>query len=185
MLKKNIPVREVIFGLEDGAVSTLGILVGVAAGTNNRFFVILSGLVVIFVESLSMAAGTYLSNKSELEIQAARSRPSLLRKILFHNSPKKPSTSPIKESGYMGLSYIIGGFVSLVSFFFLPPSLAVISAVLLSLTFLFLVGFLKGRISQTSSFKSGLEMMTVSALASFVGFVIGKLAASILNTFPF
>lgn len=61
-------LREVVFGIEDGIVSTLGALTGIAIGTNSTYVVILSGFVIIFVESLSMAAGTFLSSKSEREM---------------------------------------------------------------------------------------------------------------------
>lgn len=62
-------LREVVFGLEDGVVSTLGAITGIAASTKSEFIVILSGFVIIFVESLSMAAGTFLSSKSEQEVE--------------------------------------------------------------------------------------------------------------------
>jgi len=62
-------IRELIFGLEDGMVSTLGVIVGVAAGTGQRSVVILTGFVVVAVEALSMAAGSYLSNKSDQELK--------------------------------------------------------------------------------------------------------------------
>ncbi len=61
-------VREIIFGLEDGMVSTLGAVTGIAAATSNQAIVILSGLVIISVESVSMAVGSYLSSKSQLDI---------------------------------------------------------------------------------------------------------------------
>ncbi|MFC1633057.1 VIT1/CCC1 transporter family protein [Patescibacteria group bacterium] len=60
--------RQIIFGLEDSLVSTLGVITGIAAGTGNPLIVVLSGFVVIFVESISMTAGEYLSSKSEKEI---------------------------------------------------------------------------------------------------------------------
>lgn len=60
-------IRELIFGLEDGLVSTLGAVVGVAAGTSDGKLVVLTGAVVIVVESLSMGAGSYLSSKSHRE----------------------------------------------------------------------------------------------------------------------
>lgn len=62
-------LREVVFGLEDGIVSTLGAITGIAAATRDFDIVVLSAFVIIFVESLSMAAGTYLSNKSESEVE--------------------------------------------------------------------------------------------------------------------
>lgn len=62
-------IREVVFGLEDGLVSTMGALTGIAAAAiSNRLMVLLSGFVIIAVESISMAVGSYLSNKSEREI---------------------------------------------------------------------------------------------------------------------
>lgn len=61
-------LRELIFGLEDGIVSTSGAVIGIAAGTGNHKVVILSGIVVIVVEALSMAAGTYLSSKSNRQM---------------------------------------------------------------------------------------------------------------------
>ena len=61
-------VRELVFGIEDGMVSTLGAITGIATSTQNHFFVVLSGCVIISVESISMAVGSYLSNKSEQAI---------------------------------------------------------------------------------------------------------------------
>ncbi len=60
-------IRDIVFGLEDGMVSTLGVVVGVAIGSGNHWVTLLAGVVVIFVESLSMSAGSYLSSKSERE----------------------------------------------------------------------------------------------------------------------
>jgi len=50
--------------MEDGMVSTLGTITGIAAATSSHFTVILSGFVIISVESISMAVGSYLSSKS-------------------------------------------------------------------------------------------------------------------------
>lgn len=60
-------IRDIVFGLEDGMVSTLGVVVGIAIGSGDRWTTLLAGVVVIFVESLSMSAGSYLSSKSERE----------------------------------------------------------------------------------------------------------------------
>ncbi len=61
-------IKEFIFGAEDGMVSTMGSITGIAAATGNPFTVILAGSVIIAVESISMAVGSYLSNKSEQSI---------------------------------------------------------------------------------------------------------------------
>lgn len=61
--------REMVFGMEDGMVSTLGAITGIAAATGSHFTVVLSGLVIISVESISMAVGSYLSSKSAKGIE--------------------------------------------------------------------------------------------------------------------
>ena len=69
--QKNIStsfIREGIFGMEDGLVSTFGAITGIAAATGDQFTIMLSGLVIISVESISMAVGSYLSSKSERSI---------------------------------------------------------------------------------------------------------------------
>jgi predicted membrane protein (TIGR00267 family) len=61
-------IRELVFGLEDSLVSTLGVVVGVAAGTRDPKLVILTGAVLVIVEALSMAAGSFLSTKSHRQL---------------------------------------------------------------------------------------------------------------------
>lgn len=58
-------IREAVFGVEDGMVSTLGAVTGIAAATQDLFTIFLSGFVLVAVESISMAVGSYLSSKSE------------------------------------------------------------------------------------------------------------------------
>jgi predicted membrane protein (TIGR00267 family) len=60
-------LRDAVFGTQDGLISTLGALTGIAAGTQNAEAVMVAGLVIIAVESLSMGAGSYLSSKSQRE----------------------------------------------------------------------------------------------------------------------
>ena len=60
-------LRDAVFGTQDGLISTLGALTGIAAGTQNAEAVVIARFVIVAVESLSMAAGSYLSSKSQRE----------------------------------------------------------------------------------------------------------------------
>jgi VIT1/CCC1 family predicted Fe2+/Mn2+ transporter len=57
-------LREAVFGAEDGMVSTLGALTGIAIGSQDQSTIILAGMVIIAVESISMGVGSYLANSS-------------------------------------------------------------------------------------------------------------------------
>lgn len=60
-------LRDAVFGTQDGLISTLGALTGIAAGTQSGEAVVIAGIVIVCVESLSMAAGSYLSSKAQRE----------------------------------------------------------------------------------------------------------------------
>ncbi|MBI2583828.1 MAG: VIT1/CCC1 transporter family protein [Candidatus Aenigmarchaeota archaeon] len=62
-------IREIIFGAEDGIVTTLGVVLGVAAAGNaSTLIVIVAGLAAMLAEAISMGVGSYLSAKSQREL---------------------------------------------------------------------------------------------------------------------
>jgi predicted membrane protein (TIGR00267 family) len=93
-------MRELVFGLEDSLVSTTGAVAGIAAGTDNAKIVILSGVVLVVVEALSMTAGSYLSNKSHREM--------LEKKI--RDEKDEIETKPEEETEELRLMYKARGF---------------------------------------------------------------------------
>src|SRR3989344_2538547 len=60
-------VRSFIFGAEDSLVSTVGLLSGIAAAGVPQGTIFLTGMVLVFVEAFSMAAGSFLSERSAEE----------------------------------------------------------------------------------------------------------------------
>jgi vacuolar iron transporter family protein len=61
-------IREFVFGAQDGLVSTLAVVVTVAAATSDRLAVLIAGLASAVAGIFSMAAGEYLGSKSQAEI---------------------------------------------------------------------------------------------------------------------
>lgn len=61
-------IREVVFGMQDGLVSTVGFVAGVHGATANTRLVLLAGIVQMVAGAFSMAAGAYLSTKAEREV---------------------------------------------------------------------------------------------------------------------
>lgn len=166
-IKMNL--REIVFGLEDSLVSTLGAITGIAAGTGNKFVVILSGIVLIFVESTSMAAGSYLSAKSASEASGSRS------------GRFKMSREAVRAGVVMGVFYMIGGVFPLSMYFLLPVRTAMIPSVVLTAAVLFALGVWKSKIVKTGWLRSGMEMMIVSLSAAVIGFVVGRIVATLFG----
>jgi vacuolar iron transporter family protein len=65
-------VREAIFGAQDGLVSTLAVVSAVSGATNDRYPVLIAGVAAALAGIFSMAAGEYLSSKSQREISLAQ-----------------------------------------------------------------------------------------------------------------
>jgi len=65
-------VREAIFGAQDGLVSTLAVVSTVAGASADRFPVLIAGIASGLAGVFSMAAGEYMSSKSQREIFEAQ-----------------------------------------------------------------------------------------------------------------
>ena len=65
-------MREAIFGAQDGLVSTLAVVSTVSGATNERYPVLIAGVAAGLAGIFSMAAGEYLSSKSQREISLAQ-----------------------------------------------------------------------------------------------------------------
>jgi VIT1/CCC1 family predicted Fe2+/Mn2+ transporter len=61
-------IREFVFGIQDGLVTTVGVLAGMQAAGSSRFVILMAGCASALAGAFSMSAGAYLSNKAEKEI---------------------------------------------------------------------------------------------------------------------
>lgn len=61
-------IREFVFGIQDGLISTVGLLAGVQGATENNLVVIVAGFTAMFSGAISMAAGSYLSSCAQKDI---------------------------------------------------------------------------------------------------------------------
>jgi vacuolar iron transporter family protein len=68
LIESRARIREFVFGIQDGLISTVGLLTGVQGATENNVVVIITGLTAMFSGAISMAAGSYLSSNAQKEI---------------------------------------------------------------------------------------------------------------------
>lgn len=166
-------MREIVFGLEDSLVSTLGTITGIAVGADNRFLIILSGLVLIAVEAVSMAAGSYLSSESVIETEQHSGKAS---RMLSRLEPR-PSWAAL----VMGISYIVGGLIPITPYFFLPVHLSYLPSIFFSIVALFCVGVWSAKYTRRRYWKAGLEMVIISLGAAILGYLVGALVSAWLE----
>jgi VIT1/CCC1 family predicted Fe2+/Mn2+ transporter len=153
-----IYVRNFIFGIEDSLVSTIGVVSGIAITGADRRTILLTGIILIFVEAFSMGAGSLISEHSVEEYRMGKHRA-----IPTH----------LKAALVMFLSYFIAGFVPIAPYLLFGVSLAFWMAIFLSLVTLFILGVVNAVIFKVKIFSHGLEMLAIGGITILVGVLVG------------
>ncbi len=153
-------LRNFVFGVEDSLVSTVGLLSGIAIAGQSREDIFVTGIVLIFVEAISMSAGSFLSESSAEEYET-----------------QKESTSKRTYVGalVMFVSYFVSGFIPLVPYVLLPVSSAFPVSIIVSIFALGVLGFVGARLAKTKFLPSVMRMMGIGGAAILVGALVGTL----------
>jgi VIT1/CCC1 family predicted Fe2+/Mn2+ transporter len=64
-------IREVVFGMQDGLVSTVAVAASVMAATAHRPIVFIAGLTTAMAGTIAMGTGSYLASKAEKDLHSA------------------------------------------------------------------------------------------------------------------
>jgi vacuolar iron transporter family protein len=67
-LEKQRSIREIVFGAQDGVLTTLGLVTGVSGASADRGAILITGFLSMLVGALSMGVGEYLGSKSERDV---------------------------------------------------------------------------------------------------------------------
>ncbi len=82
--------------------------------------------------------------------------------------------TPVQEAIIVGLSAVIGSLIPLVPFMLLPVGTAVWYSLAISSIVLFLIGFVKSKLSAGNVLRSGIEMVVIGMLAVASGYLVGS-----------
>ena len=62
IIESRARIREFVFGIQDGLISTVGLVAGIQSATESNLVVIVTGFTAMFSGAISMATGSYLSS---------------------------------------------------------------------------------------------------------------------------
>jgi vacuolar iron transporter family protein len=222
-------IREIVFGAQDGLVSTLAVVATVAGATSDQMAILIAGFASAIAGVFSMSVGEYLGSKSQVEIfgswideerHEVQTRPleseaelaylfveegmpdddareaariigrhpdSLLATMvskelgLIHDEHDETSGSPFRGSLFMGASFAVGGIVPIVPFLFGADLVALAWSTVATGATLFALGAAKSRWTKRSWFWSGLEILSLAAVAGVAGYFIGGVLPAMLG----
>lgn len=153
-------IRNFTFGVEDSLVSTVGLLAGIAVAGVEQPQIILTGLVLIFVEAVSMGVGSLISEQSVQQYQTNG------------NAVMRQS---ISAAAIMFVSYVLAGFIPLSPYFYSASRGAVIASVGLSLVSLFMLGAVSAKMFRSKVWRDGLFTLMMGGAAILVGVAVGQI----------
>ncbi|MDO8620850.1 MAG: VIT1/CCC1 transporter family protein [Candidatus Levybacteria bacterium] len=152
-------LRSLMFGLQDGIVSTTGVVVGVSTGISDKAIIVLVALVAVTVEASSMAAGQYSSEKA------------------VHQMDKSGKHTDNLYIGalIMFIAYLIGGAFSVIPTIIFNQPIARTIAIASAFAGLFIIGYIKGHLVEHKPLRSAIELFIIGSIATAVGIVVGYL----------
>ncbi len=95
-------LADIILGGQDGLVNVLGIVLGVAAATNDPRVVLVAGLAATFAESVSMGAVAYTSTLAEAEFYESERDREYRHIHRYPNAEKEEIRQIFRKKGFEG-----------------------------------------------------------------------------------
>ena len=154
-------LRNFIFGVEDSLVSTVGLLTGVAVAGVPRATILLTGIILIFVEAFSMAAGSFLSEDSVEE---------------YIKRKNVSARGPFAAGAVMFLSYFFSGFAILFPYMIFPVNRALWVSIVLSLAFLYILGIFGAKVAGVPLNRRGLRALFIGGTAIGIGILVAQIS---------
>jgi VIT1/CCC1 family predicted Fe2+/Mn2+ transporter len=162
-------LAEVIYGANDGIVTTFAVVAGVAGAALSPSIVLVLGLANLFADGFSMGMSNYLSRQSEMDYQRARGNEA----AADHGGKPPAYTAVVTFTGF-----VVAGGTPLVPYALSLDPLFPLSIVFTGVAF-FTVGASRSLVTARTWYVNGAEMFVVGMAAATVAFVVGTLLKGI------
>jgi VIT1/CCC1 family predicted Fe2+/Mn2+ transporter len=157
---------EFVYGGMDGAVTTFAVVAGATGASFDTKVLLVLGMANLIADGFSMSVGSYLSNKSSLELRARKGK-------TIDDEP-----SPIIKGFMTYVAFILVGFVPLLTYvlslvFDVQVENPFLIACLLTGLAFVSIGIMKSRVAQTPLPRALLETLVLGALAAGSAYILG------------
>lgn len=153
-------LRNIIFGISDSLVSTVGLLSGLdASGATSKQVIILTGIVYAFVEAFSMAVGSFLSEQSAEEYEV---------------KGEVADGKPVAAGVAMFVSFALASFIPIVPYLVFGLASALWISIALSIAALFILGLVSAKVAHVRMFSHAWKMALLGGAAIVIGVLVGK-----------
>jgi VIT1/CCC1 family predicted Fe2+/Mn2+ transporter len=162
-------VREIVYGANDGIITTFAVVAGVAGGGLTARVVLICGVANLLADGLSMAVGNYLSIRSHESVLEVEGRP-------------EEESFPARHALATFAAFVVAGALPLLPY--VAPGTAggrFVMAMLLSFAAMFAIGAGRALISRVRWWVAGGEMLGLGAIVTAVAYASGAVIASLVR----
>jgi vacuolar iron transporter family protein len=162
-------VRELVYGANDGIITTFAVVAGVAGGGLSPRVVLICGVANLLADGLSMAVGNYLSIRSYESVREAQGLP-------------EEEASPARHGWATFVAFVGAGALPLVPYL-MPTGGADRFGMSIGLAYvaLFAIGAARTFVSTVRWWTGGLEMLILGAAVTAVAYASGALIANLVG----
>jgi VIT1/CCC1 family predicted Fe2+/Mn2+ transporter len=161
-------IRDLVYGANDGIITTFAVVAGVAGGNLSRTAVLVVGAANLAADGLSMAVGNFLSIRANESAREAENLP-------------EEEAAPARHAVATFVAFIVAGSLPLVPYV-LPvvETARFVWSLALTLGSLFVVGALRTLVTTDRWWRAGLEMLILGAVVAAAAYGAGALIAAIV-----
>lgn len=162
-------IRDVVYGANDGIITTFAVVAGVTGGTLAPVTVLVLGVANLLADGLSMGVGNYLGIRSDERVREAQQLP-------------EQEAYPARHGIATFLAFVAAGSVPLLPYVF--PAMATnlfAASTVLSLLVLFAVGAARARVGAGSWWLNGIEMLSLGVVVGAVAYYGGAFVAALVD----
>jgi len=155
----------IAFGLADGLIMCLGLIIGVAEATSDTRLVIITGVIGGFANAFGNSIGFFMSQSAERALQIQTTEHGATTRI---HSKREVLTNSL----FSFASTIVATLVLLFPFTCFRMSHAVVVTFVIGTIMAFILGSYIGKISHETPYKEGLKYTLLAILGAIISHLI-------------
>jgi VIT1/CCC1 family predicted Fe2+/Mn2+ transporter len=157
-------IRDVVYGANDGIITTFAVVSGVAGGGLSTLAVLVIGAANLAADGMSMGVGNLLAIRADERAREAASLPEL-------------EAFPWKHGLATTIAFMVAGAVPLLPYIVPGIERQALTSTALTFSSLFALGASRALVTIDRWWRSGLETLLLGAVVAVAAYAAGTLAA--------
>ena len=161
-------IRDVVYGANDGIITTFAVVSGVAGGGLSTIAVIVIGAANLAADGVSMGVGNLLAIRADERAREAASLPEL-------------EAFPWKHGLATMLAFVVAGAVPLLPYLVPGVERTALCSTVLTFASLFVLGASRALVTIDRWWRAGLETLLLGAVVAIAAYGAGMIAAALTS----